>query len=109
MSDIVIEGTPPAEGKAKRAKKKGGKLKKLILLLVALIVIGGGAAGRYYAIGGFRRQGVPPTPALPQLCLKEGVSDEAAASARDRARGGPPDPHVFQSTYVPLEGNFTSN
>src|SRR3954465_4522665 len=110
MSDIVIEAAPPAEAKpGKKARKKGGKLKKLILLLVALIVIGGGAAGGYYAIGGFRGHADQPNPDLPQLVVKEGVSDEAAATARDRARGGHPDPRIFQSTYVPLEGNFTSN
>ncbi|MBV9883447.1 MAG: flagellar basal body-associated FliL family protein [Sphingomonadaceae bacterium] len=84
-------------------------MKKLILLLVALIVIGGGAAGGYFAMGGFRHHADEPNPDLPQLVVKEGVSDETAAAARVRARGGHPDPHVFQSTYVPLEGNFTSN
>jgi flagellar FliL protein len=110
MSDIVIETAAPADKKAaKKAKKKGGKLKKLILLLVALIVIGGGAAGGYYAIGGFRGHADQPNPDLPQLVVKEGVSDEAAQAGRERARGGHPDPRIFQSTYVPLEGNFTSN
>ena len=110
MSDIVIEAAPPADGKAaKKARKKGGKLKKLILLLVALIVIGGGAAGGYFAMGGFRHHADEPNPDLPQLVVKEGVSDEAAAAARERARNGHPDPRVFQSTYLPLEGNFTSN
>jgi flagellar FliL protein len=110
MSDIVVETAPPADAKAgKKAKKKGGKLKKLILLLVALIVIGGGAAGGYYAIGGFRGHSAETNPDLPQLVVKEGVSNEAAAAGRERARGGHPDPHIFQSTYLPLEGNFTSN
>ena len=110
MSDIVIEAAAPADAKAgKKAKKKGGKLKKLLLLLVALIVIGGGAAGGYFAMGGFRHHADEPNPDLPQLVVKEGVSDDAAAAARERARNGHPDPHVFQSTYLPLEGNFTSN
>src|SRR5690348_9033726 len=111
MSDIVIEAAAPAADQkpGKKARKKGGKLKKLVLLLVALTVIGGGAAGGYYAIGGFRGHADQPNPDLPQLVVKEGVSDEAAAAGRERARNGHPDPRVFQSTYVPLEGNFTSN
>ena len=110
MSDIVIETAAPADPKAaKKAKKKGGKLKKLILLLVALIVIGGGAAGGYFAMGGFRRHSTETNPDLPQLVVKEGVSNEAAEAARERARNGHPDPRIFQSTYLPLEGNFTSN
>jgi flagellar FliL protein len=110
MSDIVIEAAPPADAKAaKKARKKGGKLKKLILLLVALVVIGGGAAGGYYAIGGFRGHADEPNPDLPQLVVKEGVSDAAAEAGRERARHGHPDARVFQSTYLPLEGNFTSN
>ena len=107
MSDIVIDAGAPADKKAR--KKKGGKLKKLILLLFALVVIGGGAAGGYFAMGGFRSHGDEPNPDLPQLVVKEGVSDEVAEAGRERARRGHPDPHVFQSTYVPLEGNFTSN
>jgi flagellar FliL protein len=110
MSDIVIETALPADPKAgKKARKKGGKLKKLILLLVALIVIGGGAAGGYFAMGGFRRHSTETNPDLPQLVVKEGVGNEAAEAARERARNGHPDPRIFQSTYVPLEGNFTSN
>jgi flagellar FliL protein len=110
MSDIVIETALPADPKAgKKARKKGGKLKKLILLLVALIIIGGGAAGGYFAMGGFRRHSTETNPDLPQLVVKEGVGNEAAEAARQRARNGHPDPRIFQSTYVPLEGNFTSN
>ena len=50
-------------------------------------------------------------PNQPQLVVREGVSEDAAAEARQRARGrnGRPDPRVFQATYIPLEGNFTSN
>src|SRR3569623_3226514 len=97
MSDIVIETAPPTDAKAgKKAKKKGGKLKKLILLLVALIVIGGGAAGGYYASGGFRGHADQPNPDLPQLVVKERVSNDAAAAGRERARNGHPDPRVFQ-------------
>ena len=110
MSDIVIDTAPPADPKAaKKARKKGGKLKKFVLLLVALIVIGGGAAGGYFAMGGFRRHSTETNPDLPQLVVKEGVSNEAADAARARARNGHPDPRIFQSTYLPLEGNFTSN
>ena len=48
---------------------------------------------------------------LPQLVVREGVSETAAAEARRRARArnGRPDPRVFQPTYHPIEGNFTSN
>ena len=110
MSDIVIEAPAPADAKpGKKARKKGGRLKKLVLLLVALIVIGGGAAGGYFAMGGFRGHADEANPDLPQLVVREDVSDEVADAARERARHGHPDPHVFQSTYVPLEGNFTSN
>lgn len=109
MSDIIIEQAPGADGKPKKAKKKGGKGKKLILLLVALLVIGGGGAGGYFAMGHFRGHADEPNPDLPQLVVKEGVSNEAAAAGRARAHNGRPDPRVFQSTYVPLEGNFTSN
>jgi len=90
-------------------KKKGGKLKKLIFLLLVLAVIGGGAAGGYYALFGFGGHAEEEDADQPQLVVREGVSDSAADRARERARSGHPDPRVFQSTYIPLEGNFTSN
>jgi flagellar FliL protein len=118
MSDLVIEEALPIDAKAarkaakaaKKANRKGGGRKKLLLLLIALIVIGGGAAGGYFAMGGFASHGEEEANAdVPQLVVRDGVSDEAAEAGRERARHGRPDPRVFQSTYVPLEGNFTSN
>ena len=47
-------------------------------------------------------------PDQPQLVVREGVSERGGRRRRG-ARTGTPDPRVFQATYVPLEGNFTSN
>jgi len=109
MTDIVIEDAPEAAAEPKK-KKKG---KKLLFLILLLLVIGGGAAGGYYAIngGGGHAEAEAEDPNQPQLVVREGVSEEAAAEARQRARGrnGRPDPRVFQATYLPIEGNFTSN
>jgi len=102
MATAAVETAPPQ-------KKKGGKLKKLILLLVVLAVIGGGAAGGYYALFGFGDHAEEEDADQPQLVVREGVSSAAADRARERARSGHADPRVFQSTYIPLEGNFTSN
>jgi flagellar FliL protein len=109
MTDIVIEDAPQEAAEPKKKKKRG---KKLLLLILFLLVIGGGAAGGYYAVyGGGGHEAEAEDPNQPQLVVREGVSDEAAAEARQRARGrnGRPDPRVFQATYIPLEGNFTSN
>jgi flagellar FliL protein len=108
MTDIVIEDAPEAEA-PKKKRKKG---RKLLFLILALLVIGGGAAGGYYAVyGGGHAEAEAGDPSQPQLVVREGVSEEAAAEARQRAhgRGGRPDPRVFQATYIPLEGQFTSN
>lgn len=96
------------------AKKKGGKMKKILVLLLGLIVVGGGGfAGGLYAmgIGPFHRGGdaAEEDPNMPQLVVRDGVSSTTAAVARERARHGRIDPRVFKATYVPLEGNFTSN
>jgi len=95
-------------------KKKGGALKKMLVMLIALIVVGGGgAAGGLYAMngsifgGGGHAEEIDPDQ--PQLVVREGVSSEAAAEGRARARNGAPDPRVFKATYHPMEGNFTSN
>ncbi len=109
MTDIVIEDAPEAAPEPKKKRKRG---KKLLFLIIALLVIGGGAAGGYYAINGDgHAEAEAEDSSQPQLVVREGVSDEAAAAARQRARGrnGRPDPRVFQATYIPLEGNFTSN
>jgi flagellar FliL protein len=101
--------TAAVEGAQAPVKKKGGKLKKLMLLVLVLLVLGGGAAGGYYALGGFGGHGEEADADQPQLVVREGVSDAAADRARERARAGRPDPRVFLATYIPLEGNFTSN
>jgi flagellar FliL protein len=103
MATAAIQNAQPA------AKKKGGKLKKLILLVVILAAIGAGAAGGWYALGGFGGHGEEADADQPQLVVREGVSSSAAARAEARAHAGHPDPRVFQATYIPLEGNFTSN
>ena len=108
MTDIVMEDVPQVEAAPKK-KKKG---RKLLFLILAVLVIGGGAAGGYFAVyGGGHAEAEAEDPNQPQLVVREGVSEEAAAEARERARGrnGRPDPRIFQSTYLPLEGNFTSN
>jgi flagellar FliL protein len=110
MSDIAIEGAPPA-------KKKGGKLKKLMIILVGLLIVGGGgAAGGLYAMtgsvfGGGGQAEEEEGPEQPHLVVREGVSERAAERATERAGrpGASPDPRIFQATYVPLEGSFTSN
>jgi len=108
MTDIVIEDAPQAASEPKK-KKKG---KKLLFLILALLVIGGGAAGGYFAVyGGGHAEADAEDPSQPRLVVRQGVSGEAAAEGRQRARarGGRPDPRVFQATYIPLEGQFTSN
>lgn len=105
MSDTEEAAPPPA-------KKKGGKMKKLLILLVGLIVVGGGGfAGGLYAmgLGPFGDHGAQEDPNVPHLVVREGISPTAASVARARARDGHIDPRVFQATYVPLDGNFTSN
>lgn len=98
-------------------KKKGGKLKKIMILLVGLLVVGGGgAAGGLYAMTGSvfghaEAAEEEEGPERPELVVREGVSESVAERARTRAArpNASPDPQVFQATYVPLEGNFTSN
>jgi flagellar FliL protein len=111
MKDETMSDTP--EPDAPPAKKKGGKLKKIVILLVGLIVIGGGGVGGgLYAMGKgpfAHHEAVAEDPDMPHLVVREGVSEEAADRARAAARRGRVDPRVFQSTYLPLEGNFTSN
>ena len=108
MTDIVIEDAPAEAAEPKKKKKKG---RKLLFLILALLVIGGGAAGGYYAVWGGGHEAEAEDPNQPQLVVREGVSEEAAAEARQRAHGrnARPDPRVFQATYIPLEGQFTSN
>jgi flagellar FliL protein len=108
MTDIAA--TAPADAEAK-PKKKGGKKKKLILLLLVVLL---GAGGGYYAMYGMPgSHGGTAAEAEhadePQLVLRDGISDAAATRARAAARTGRPDPRVFKTTYIPLEGNFTSN
>jgi flagellar FliL protein len=84
--------------------RKKSKLRKAILLVAALLVIAAGAAGAWYALGGHSGEADADEP---QLVVREGVG--VAAAERARAHAGRPDPRVFQATYIPLEGNFTSN
>ncbi len=109
MTDIAIEA-PAAEAGAK-PKKKGGKKKKLILLLLVVLL---GAGGGYYAMYGMPGSGgadaeADPHADEPQLVVRDGVSEAAATRGRAAARAGRPDPRIFKTTYIPLEGNFTSN
>lgn len=109
MTDIAIEQAP-AEAGAKPKKKKGGRKKKLILLLLVVLL---GGAGGYYAMyglpGSHGGEAAAEHADEPQLVVREGVSEAAASRARTAARTGRPDPRVFKTTYIPLEGNFTSN
>ena len=105
MTDIAIEQAPAADAKP---KKKGGRKKLILLLLVVLLGVGGG----YYAMYGLPGSGghaVDEHADEPQLVIKEGVSEAAAERARAAARTGRPDPRIFRTTYIALEGNFTSN
>ena len=105
MTDIAIEA--PAEAGAK-PKKKGGKKKKLILLLIVVLL---GAGGGYYAMyglpGSHRNAEAEQHADEPQLVVRDGMT--ATDAQRAAARQGRVDPHVFKTTYIPLEGNFTSN
>ena len=109
MTDIAIEQAPGADAAAKPGKK-GGKKKKLILLLLVVLL---GAGGGYYAMDGLPGRGgghaADAHADEPQLVVKDGVSEAAAERARAAARSGRPDPRIFKTTYIPLEGNFTSN
>jgi len=108
MTDIAANA--PADAGAP-PKKKGGKKKKLILLLLVVLL---GAGGGYYAMYGLPGSGgghaeEEEHAEQPQLVVKDGVSEAAAERGRAAARTGRPDPRVFKTTYIPLEGNFTSN
>ena len=109
MSKSQTETETPAP-----KKKKSGKKKLLLILLTLIIVGGGGTAGGLYAmgrlpIGGSGGQAEEEDSHLPELVVRDGVSEHAAQAARARARRGSPDPRVFESTYVPIEQPFTSN
>jgi flagellar FliL protein len=104
MTDIAA--TAPAGADA--PKKKKGKKKLILLVLVVLL----GAGGGYFAMYGMPGSGGGHAEAdehadEPQLVVREGAT--ASSEARTRARTGRPDPRVFRTTYLPLEGNFTSN
>ena len=107
MTDIAIEA--PAEAGAK-PKKEGGKKKKLILLLLVVLL---GAGGGYYAMYGLpgSHGGRSRGSACGRSAARRprGGQRAAADRARTAARTGRPDPRVFKTTYIPLEGNFTSN
>lgn len=92
-------------------KPKRNWKKMMLLTLAFLAIAGGGGAGLYASglvpIGGGSSS--EPVADLPQLVVREGVSSAAATNASAKASSGRPDPRVFQPTYHPLEGNFTSN
>jgi flagellar FliL protein len=95
-----------------KPKKKRSRLKKLLLLSVVLVAIGGGGAGAVlYASGGVLGglYGGGADPDVPQLVPRDGANPASVEAARALAQQGRVDPRLFQSTYVPLEGNFTSN
>ena len=109
MTDIAIERA--RRRPAPKPKKKGGKKKKLILLLLVVLL-------------GARRAAIMPCTACPaaMAARRRGRACGRAAARRprrDQRRGGGPrprrrrtgrpDPRVFKTTYIPLEGNFTSN
>ena len=108
MTDIAA--TAPATAGAEAPKKKRGKKKKLILLLLVVLL---GAGGGYYAMyglpGSHGSAAEQEHADEPQLVVRDGISEGAADRARAAARTGRPDPRVFRTTYIPLEGNFTSN
>jgi len=109
MSDAAIDAAATADEKPKKAKKKGGKKKLLLLLAVLGLAGGGGGAFAFYSMGAPAGAEEEPHHEEPELVLRDGVSDAQAEPARRRARNGSPDPRYFQATYMPLEGNFTSN
>lgn len=94
------------------AQPAKGKGRKILLFTTAALVVGGGGVGAgLYATGHvpFVAQGPVEDPNQPQLVPRDGVSSGEVAAARARALRGEPDPRVFKATYLPLEGNFTSN
>lgn len=108
MSDAAVSGAAPAADE-KPKKKKGGKKKLFLLLAVLLLAGGGGGAFAFYAMGTPAGAAEEPHFDEPELVLREGVTEAQAEPARRRARNASPDPRIFQATYIPLEGNFTSN
>ena len=101
-----------SETEQPKPKKKKSKLKKLLLLTFALILIGGGGTGAVlYATGGLLPggSGHEEDPDVPHLVVRDGANPASVDAARADAGQGRVDPRLFQSTYLPLEGNFTSN
>ena len=109
-----IEQRPPRPTPRRRRQKKGGKLKKLILLLLVADLIGG--AGRRLLCD------VRPARQPWRHAAEEHAGPAAAASSRRASASGcggprPRPPRApagpirasSRSTYIPLEGNFTSN
>jgi flagellar FliL protein len=105
MTDVALEA--PAEAGATPKKKKKGKKKLLLILLVVLLGAGGGYFAMYGMPGSHRNAEAEQHADEPQLVVRDGVT--ATDAQRAAARQGRVDPHVFKTTYIPLEGNFTSN
>ncbi len=68
-----------------------------------MLLAGGGAGVGWWQASGAHAA----TPTGPQLVAREDAEDSDVAAAR--ARGGRPDPRLFKASYIPIEGNFTSN
>lgn len=105
MTDVALQA--PADAGATPNKKKGGKKKKLALLLLVVLLGAGGGYFAMYGMPGSHKAAETEHTDEPQLVVRDGVT--ASDSARAAARQGRPDPRVFKTTYIPLEGNFTSN
>ncbi len=89
------------------AAKKGGKMKKMIVFGGAgLLLVGGGVGGGLYAAGRGAKHGPVEDPNRPHLMLKgdgeHGTPDKGPEPSHI-------DPERYQSTYYPMEQNFTSN
>ncbi len=97
--------TPPVP-----APKKSGA-KKIVLIALAVLLVGGGGAGAGLYAAGIAPfgPGMAVDPNQPQLVPRDDVSSAQVAAALAAAQRGRPDPRVFKATYLPLEGNFTSN
>lgn len=91
-----------------KAPKKKGKGKKVMLLAGVLLLFGGGGAGLYASQTGLIG-GHSPEPDRPQLVPREGVSEAEAQRYFSPVGDKRPDPAKFQSTYYPLDENFTAN
>lgn len=89
-----------------KAPPPSGKKRKIMIVAAALLCAGGGAGAAVW-LG--VPQSEPDGPERPELVVRDGVSDAAAAQAQAAARRGRPDPSVFMASYHTIEEPFTSN